>query len=527
MSYFVSSLVLGTAAVLCVLHVDALLVAKYLAAVSAVRTQQTSIYALATTAYDANGIRNDVTSSSGSRVGINALPVDVDTIIRGNNDFDHLVVCAAVQKLITAGRLPAAGSSISTVYMPNGVSLVNPSWLGNPPTLQQLMMHTSTLIANSRFDPSPQTSGSGNAATDLTTFVGSYYTTASGTGYTTASDIWTTTVQPGTQAAYNPSRANTVLLAYIIHQAVAATPTLVTASAKTEAAFIQEMLDGWGIQNTFPLLPDGSTPLIYAGFQTFDSNMLLDTTSSGALTSTRPIHPASWGGGAMVMTTSADIAKLLYTLFVSSSITSIGTSLLSSLTDVTDSTIAATYGITQIGYGIVTYNTATMCTAANTVISQSAGCVTSSTGSVIGFQASGSTSLTAGYCKDYSSLVTATSTSSTANSNRLCTGFAVAYNPSTTLSHSQVTVPLFAAATNEVFIDPLTTDGTTITEDSQKPDKILGFLIFLVVVAVIFAVMLLSFFAEYFIQPAPVVGPLSAEAYPTIDQHIEKSLAMM
>jgi hypothetical protein len=230
----------------------------------------------------------------------------------------------------------------------------------------------------------------------------------------------------------------------------------------------------------------------------------------------------------MVMTTSADIAKLLYVLFINPAISSVGASLLASLVAVTDTSIAAKYGITSLGYGFVTFNTATLCAAASQVISQPAGCVTSSAGDVIGFQSTGGTSLTSGYCKDYSTLATTTTTATT-NSNRLCMGIIAAFHPSGFVAptHSEVTVPLLAAATNEVFIDPLTTEGDTTTVDSQQPEKILGFLIFLVVIAFIFAVALLSFFAEYFIQPTPIVGPLSAEAYPTIDQHIEKSMAMM
>ena len=127
----------------------------------------------------------------------------------------------------------------------------------------------------------------------------------------------------------------------------------------------------------------------------------------------------------------------------------------------------------------------------------------------------------------------------TTSSSRTCTSAVLAYSKSSTASRSFTTLDtassttataantLFAlttSAANNVLISPLLSQGTTITADDQATTPIFGFEVFVAIFLSFIAVLALAYFAEYFVQPVPLVGHLSSKAYPTLSEHIDRSM---
>lgn len=479
------------------------------------------IYVATIATHDAEGIRSDGTGAVGTDV--TKAPMFADSAMRGNFQFDHLLLSIVVQSFITRQILSGADSSISSSLLPRGVTLVNPAYTSTPLTLRQLLTHTSTLLTSSAFDTSPSSSGGSNAVTDLVSFCDYYTVSNTGGTYTQATNIWAMGATPGTAAAYSPSRANTVLLAYIVQQVITNRPSLVSSAQKTVGAYVQEfVINGMGLSSTYFLLPTGQVPYVELGLTSFSGSKVAEHTSSGLAATSIPIHPATIGSGVMLITSASDISKVMYKLFIqgTGAFAAIGASLENSLVEVTG---LSSQGITHLGFGINKYSASLVCALAANAISMSNGCSINSSPFMIGFGSTGTNSVTGAMCTDYSSYATGLVTT---NSKRICTATAIATNPTGgSLTAAATVLPIAAGVANEAFIDPALTEGSTITEDSQKRTWDYGLLTFAYIVIILIAIFAIAYLSEYYVQPMPIVGHLSANAYPTLEEHMSKAIS--
>lgn len=442
-------------------------------------------------------------------------PFYVDTPVRANTGVGEMSVALLVQKLINAQILPQLDSSIPTRFFPGGIQLLNPSFPGVPLTLRMLLTHTSSILDNGALFTSPTTSGTGVAQTSLRTYAEAYFLTAGSSGTSAvATDIWTS-LQPGLTSTYQYARSNVVLLSYILEQVIAERPTLVTSAQKTVGAYLQEsVFSALGMTDTFFVLPDGTNPRTSTNFDVFASRAAVETSISGGVVSTVPLF-AGYTADVMLRTSASDVHKLMRATFLdsTSAFYTIGQQMLASMVSVTDS---ARSGVTKQGFGIVGFDASLLCTSSSSVLSFNAGCSTISS-TLYGITGVGSTTAVVAVCTANVDVSTGTT----------CTTSTFSFHPTRSMTLPTTGFIAAAAAFNDQFIDASVTEGTTITPADQKPDGIYGFFVFLGVLGSSLGALFLAYTGEYILRPVPLLGPQANNAYPTMNQHVDRTNNVM
>eukprot|EP00758_Cryptobia_borreli_P009793 Tbor_TRINITY_DN5514_c2_g1::TRINITY_DN5514_c2_g1_i1::g.13357::m.13357 len=477
-----------------------------------IMTRNNMLNAVSVTTFDAQGMRTDATAAIGNHVTGSKLSTHIDTSVRGNFPFEHALVSIVILDLIKSNELPQPDSTIPSALLPCGVSFTSPPFSGTSLTLRQLLSHTSTLTDNNRFDPSPKTNNGKASATDLSTFAKGYFCTTSESAITPASDIWIPDLQPGDIGSYSPSRANTVMLAFILQQLIKSKPALVSSRQKSVGAYIQEQIIApLGMTSTVFLLPDGTFPLLEGGHVYASGNYLSETNAGGvALTDVR-IHPSTIGGGTMTLTSAVDVAKLLRALFleVDTPFSAIGDVIMKSMENIPQDKAAIRvsndFSVVAVGLGFARYDPRGICSEATSsgVVTMPSGCAVDWAREVyiVGFISPGVSSLVSGMCVSYDSVQYDSKQSE--NKYKVCHGVAAGYNSVTFKrpSSANVVSPVIAVAGNQIFIDSIVTEGLSVDEDYYKPSDLFPLTVFFVVFWFIFCVLFVTYMSEYFIQP--------------------------
>jgi hypothetical protein len=479
--------------------------------IKAQHTGDATTYASAVSTSSTTGTQNSAIGAVGIMTApsdsTNKQPMRPDVSVRAGG-FGEVLLAVTVQSLVDRQILPQIDSSIPSRLLPAGIAFIHPRFLAKPMTLRQLLTHTTGLQDTVRFSQSPfqQNAGSGNAVSDLRSACEDYFLTATSSGRQLATDIWVLDKEPGLTKSYLYAKSNIALLGYIVQMIIGERATLVS-GPKTVGGLIQEfILTPLGMTNTFFLLPDGSVPRVSVGLTQMTGKRVVELNSAGGVTTTQPIH-AVYVADAMCFTSATDVNKLLNALFVdsTSSYFSIGTSLLAGSITVTDSLRP---GVKKVGLGgIVTFDATAICTKW-TAASRTSQCALSANRPVYGVTTTGSTSAVLGICTDAPTVTGTTA----ATSIKACTAAVQAYNVQTSRPNTNLFVAA-AGAMDQLFIDRTLSEGATITNDSQRRTDFFGFLVFVGVLIVVFVVLMAAYFVEYIVQPAPIAGSVTADAY--------------
>jgi CubicO group peptidase (beta-lactamase class C family) len=483
---------------------------------SSIMSSFTNIYAAAVVTQDSTGTKRVATGAAGFANPLTQTPMMPDSPVNGNT-AGELFVAMLTMKLVRDGNLPGLDQSIPTNLMP--CSMTNPFDAGSFLTLRQLLSHTSRLVDDTAKFQTTSASSAGSSQQSLRTFVLNYFAVQSATGFSCASGLFQQSLPSG---AYSYARANVLLLSYIIESTISQNLALVQSSQKTIGSFMQEAIfNTIGLDGTYFLLPDGSNPRRSINFMQFDSKAVQEMSSLTSTASTRLF--GGYTADFMLRTTASDLAKVTRSLFLDTRSTfyPIGEAL-KTFINATDN--GRVHGMVQQGLGVISVSSAYVCTQGRALLGMSTGCSLGGGAVLFGVVAAGRTSAVSSLC----AAVAGTTT---------CTSVALAYATSGTASREFETQALTssatsvnalfaiaAAASNNVLISPLLSQGTTIMESDQSPPSIFGFEVFISVFLSFVGVLALAYFSEYFIQPVPLIGGLTAKAYPTLSEHIDRSM---
>ena len=500
MRHFPSSVIVFCLVAVCCSGADLNLL---IAEIQKQHTLDGGIYASAVQTVSTNGFENKATAALGLANVAEAEPMRTDSPMRLGH-VGELLLAVVTQHLITLNFLPQADSSIPPRLLPAGQSFTHPNFLGQPLTLRQLMTHTSGLQDTSRFNQAPfqQTAGTGNTIQDLRTATEAYFLTTTSTGRQVATDVWAVSRQPGLNSSFFYAKSNVALLAYIVQSIIAERPGLVR-GPQTVGGLIQEFVLGpLGMINTYFILPDGSLPAVQTGLAQLSGKKVQERASGGGVATNLPVH-AMYVADHMLVTSASDLVKLLNALFVdqTSTFLSIGSSLKANMIFITDPNRPH---VLKQGFGIVQFDAAGLCTAWQTA-SGSIQCPVSTARDVWGFTAGSSFASITGMCTTSPTIVDVATTTS-------CSAAAQAYNTQPAKSPLN-TYNIVSGSFDQLYVDRSLTEGFVITPETQSRSALFGFLVFVGITAVIFSVMLLAYFVEYIVQPAPVAGIVTADAY--------------
>lgn len=478
----------------------------------------TNIYAAAIVTLDAKGVTKRVsTGAHGTANPLTRVPMLTDTSINGNTAGELFVAMVAL-RLVRDGHLPGLDQSIPTNLMP--CAMTNPFDVGSFLTLRQLLSHSSRLVDDSAKFQTVGASNAGSARESLRTFALNFFAVPSATGFLCASNLFQQGLSQGT---YSYARANVLLLSYIIESAISQNLALVQSSQKTIGAYMQESIfNALGLDGTYFLLPDGSNPRRALSLSQFDAKAVQEmSTLTG--TSTTQLF-GGYTADFMLRTSASDLAKVARSLFIDtrSSFYQIGLTM-QTFINATDSGRVA--GMTLQGLGIIGVSNNYLCNQGQALVGFPGGCALSGSATVFGVVATGRTSAVSSLCM------------ATAGAVVTCTSAVVGYTTAGTLarkfdaqaltSSSTSANTLYAmttSASNNVLISPLLSQGSTITEADQEQPGIFGFTVFIAFFLSVVGVLALAYFSEYFVQPVPLVGSLTAKAYPTLSEHIDRSM---
>jgi CubicO group peptidase (beta-lactamase class C family) len=449
----------------------------------------------AVSVFDTVSFTSKLSGAFGYSDRTNSEPMLPDSMVSANT-MPEALVATAVLKLIASGTLPPLDSTIPTVFLPAQVSLTSPHTAATI-TLRMLLTHTSTLN-DGNFETAKRSSPT--AVVDLRSFVTSYLITSSGGVNSLSSSAFTTGVTPGSSDAYNYARINTALLTYIVELAVVSNPTLVSGGTYTALAYVREqILEPLGMSHTITLTVVGGFPtLAYpSGGVIFGQTAVELLSSAGTVLSTKPTHPA-YLSDYMTYTSVLDLERLTRALFLtaSSGTGSAATSILGSIgatmksKTVVSSAIA---GVTATGLGITFFDGAVLCAAA-IATQMVTRCPLTASHNVWGLVATGAFSQVGVYCTDAIS-----------TSNPTCVTTAHTFSDAgTTTKAPTISYALAGAAFQLSIGDTSTISQETVSTSSRS--NLYGVWVFFGVLGVLVFVLVASYFTEYIIQPAPVVG---------------------
>lgn len=452
-----------------------------------------SIQGGAVAVFDTTGFNSLISGSFGYADRVNGIPMMLDSGVRMNTLAEQLIVAAAL-KLVSASIL-SLDSAIPSAYLPRQVPLVNPAFPSTTITLRMLMTHTSTL-SDASFETSSRTSPS--AVVDLQTFVVGYCITTSGGVNVLSSSLFTSTAQPGTAAAYSYAKINSALLTFVVELAVLANPKLVTSTTYTALEYVREAVLGpLGMSDTFTLTLDGGFPTLSypSGGPVYTNTLVADLSSAGTAISTKTLHPAYFSDY-MTMSTALDMASFVRALFLVSTSASTTGSLATAgtLMKQTKQTVtSATTAVTATGLGVLFFNGATMCASALATSAVTV-CPLSATNNIWGFVSSEAFSQVGYYCTDWAS-----------TTNPTCVVTVHTFNDAgTTFKDASISQAMAAAALQLATGDTTVVSQSTVSTSATS--NLYGVWVFFGVLGVLVFVLAASYFTEYIIQPAPVIG---------------------
>lgn len=245
-------------------------------------------------------------------------PINVDSCMRMGRMSEVLVSYAAVKLFSMISFAKSLDSEIDSLFMPNFVKAIKPGTTATSITYKMLMMHTSTITDSNVFEASTVLFPA--AVGTLSAFVIDFFVSS---GSLRGAVFKSGT--PGSASAYDPARANTALLSFVLEQII---------SQKSQPYeglkdFIaREVLAPFGMSSTFWLETTGATPGVtptptftgtYTGtglksttvYAQYFDGCILDGKTSGL-----KLHPA-WSADYMGYTTVGDISRLAHGLLIS------------------------------------------------------------------------------------------------------------------------------------------------------------------------------------------------------------------
>jgi hypothetical protein len=323
-------------------------------------------------------------------------------------------------------------------------------------------------------------------------------------------------VQPGTTAAHQYAESNIALLLYVVQTAIAQQPSVVNSASKTVWALIQqEVVAPLNLGGTFLLLPDGAVP-----YRQFQLNGV--AANRPTLSATARVESDYLGGSHMVYTTAVDMQRVLRSLLASDgTFQTVGTTMTSA--PVTVGAAEARPGVALQGLGLVGLDVTALCArwaAASTTTSTLAACpLADRAGAAFGFVSP------AGVGAQAAALSVCTALASSATATGLTCSAAVGVRQATSttgIEPSAWSAALFAATTEALaqstitYSDPGGWGGDIVTPDSSRRTAAYGWALFGCLMALLCAVLLITYMTELVITPMPLTGKLSLPAYPTL-----------
>lgn len=443
----------------------------------------------------------EITGAFGeSRKTPTSRPMYTDSSVRMESAAELLITAAAL-KLVADSNLVAIDQTIPSQLLPRAAQFVNPSFGTTALTLKMLMQHTST-FSDAKFATWQKTSP--DPVVDLRTFVEGYFLTTVNNQFTVASDVWhTTSIQPGTAAAYQYAKVNIAMLAYIVDQAIVANPTLVSGTSKTVLGYIQEkIIAEFGMSNTFIRNVDGSFPTSSnpSGGVIYTNAVVQDLTVGSVAVTTTATHPAYFSAF-MTYSSAADMAKLVRALFLETGTNwaTVGTTMKANTISLASVTNKVRAQVGQ-GLGIFTFDGAQICAdgVATGVITK---CPLTTTSTVWGTVAVGEFSQVGVFCADTGSVTCVTTTHSFLASS----GTQKSYENAMAMAGTSVQLAVGDATTI-----------TTTTSANDSNSNLYGLWVFFGVLGVLLFVMAAAYFTEFVIQPAPITSGVPVPAAMTM-----------
>ncbi|ESL07979.1 hypothetical protein TRSC58_04326 [Trypanosoma rangeli SC58] len=319
----------------------------------AIRKADAGIFAGAVVTWDKNGIDAGATMALGSRAVVGkTIPMTPATSFR-TNALSELFVDMAVANLESTNVLPfLRKQTIPPEFLPppyNTTAFQNPLFPAALVSLDTLLLHTSSLTEAGFGSGAAQTPAT---VVENTAFVESVFSKAQNGG------LWGT-VEPGLGSSYCHSRLNTALVTYILDKVLAARNPPISVATFIQNTFISPM----GLSETFLLDHEGnvSAPAYPSGSAvSLAGRAVQDVAADGRGVSPSVTIHAAYTADYMYYTTTIDLAKLAYELFLGGHYTVVGEALKAGAVPI-DGGKGAEPGVVSRSLGVYGFDPALLC----------------------------------------------------------------------------------------------------------------------------------------------------------------------
>ncbi|RNF09090.1 hypothetical protein TraAM80_02522 [Trypanosoma rangeli] len=328
-------------------------VAEIAAYFDAIREANAGIFAGAVVTWDGNGIDAGATTALGNQAVVGkTIPMNPAASFR-TNSLSELFVDMTVAHLESANLLPfLRKQAIPPKFLPppyDTAAFQNPLFPAAVVSLDTLLLHTSSLTEAGFESGAAQTPAT---VIENTAFIESVFSKAQN------GVLWGI-VEPGLGSSYCHSRLNTALVTYILDKVLAARNPPVSVATFIQNTFISPM----GLSGTFLLDHEGnvSAPAYpTGGAVSLAGRAVQDVTADGSKVSPSVTIHAAYTADYMYYTTTLDLAKLAYELFLGGHYTVVGEALKTGAVRI-DSGKGAGPGVVSRSLGVYGFDPALLC----------------------------------------------------------------------------------------------------------------------------------------------------------------------